>query len=100
MEAFDHGCDKDGRMTRDAPESLSAIEQSPEWQTLLHHRRAQDALSLAGLFRDDPRRFRQFSLHAAGLLFDYSKNLITAETMALLLALAEKAGVPAAIERL
>jgi len=40
------------------------------------------------------RRVEEFSLEAAGLYLDYSKNRITPETFALLMKLAEEAGVP------
>jgi len=40
------------------------------------------------------RRVEAFSLEAAGLFLDYSKNRITPETFALLMKLAEEAGVP------
>ena len=42
---------------------------------------------------DDPGRFEQFSISFGDLLLDYSKNLVDEETMRLLVALAEKAGV-------
>lgn len=40
------------------------------------------------LFADDPNRFERFSLHLDDLLLDYSKNMVTRETMGLLFALA------------
>lgn len=50
------------------------------------------------LFAQDPHRFERFSLSLGELLFDYSKNRITAETMALLIELARQAQLPRAIE--
>ena len=47
------------------------------------------AVHLRDLFADDPDRFERFSLTLGDLLLDYSKNRITAETLQLLLALAE-----------
>ena len=47
------------------------------------------------LFDDDPGRFAQFSLRLDDLLLDYSKNLVTRETMSLLCALARDRGVEA-----
>ena len=41
------------------------------------------------------QRVDTFSLEASGLYLDYSKNRITGETLALLMKLAEEAGVPA-----
>jgi glucose-6-phosphate isomerase len=42
------------------------------------------------LFAADPKRFEKFSLIFKGILFDYSKNRITEETLSLLLALARE----------
>lgn len=50
------------------------------------------------LFSSDPERFRRFSLTLGDLLFDYSKNMITEETVDLLVQLAEQAQLPSAIE--
>ncbi len=49
------------------------------------------------LFARDPERPAGFSLEACGLLFDYSKNPVSAETRRQLVALAEDASVPAQI---
>ena len=50
-------------------------------------------LNMRRLFEQDPARFDKFSLKFEDLLLDYSKNLITAETMELLLALAAASDV-------
>ena len=52
---------------------------------------------MRALFDADAGRFDRFSLRLGDILFDYSKNRITGETMKLLVALARQAGVPAAI---
>lgn len=52
------------------------------------------------MFQDDPARFDRFSLQLDSLLFDYSKNRINAETIRLLLALAEQSDLPANIRGL
>lgn len=49
--------------------------------------------SLRQAFAADPQRFTRFSLRHDDLLLDYSKNLITEETLELLLALAREARV-------
>ncbi|MGI4849017.1 MAG: glucose-6-phosphate isomerase [Janthinobacterium lividum] len=48
---------------------------------------------LRDLFTANPQRFARFSIEAAGLFFDYSKNLVTDETMALLMKLARECGI-------
>ena len=50
------------------------------------------------LFAQDPQRATGFSLEACGMLFDYSRNPVSAETRRLLVALAEDASLPAQIE--
>jgi glucose-6-phosphate isomerase len=50
------------------------------------------------LFAQDPNRFSSFSQQEGDLLFDYSKNIVTKETMALLSDLAKECGLPEAIQ--
>ena len=45
------------------------------------------------MFADDPKRGERFTLQAAGIFLDYSKNRITDETLKLLLQLAEESGL-------
>ena len=67
---------------------MSSLTASPAWQALARHRQALDGVSMRTLFAGDPERFRRFSVEAAGVLLDYSKNRITPETVALLTDLA------------
>jgi glucose-6-phosphate isomerase len=69
---------------------MSRLTQSPAWQALVAHRAEMDRTNLRALFATDPERFQKFSLHLDDLLFDYSKNRITEETMRLLRALGEQ----------
>jgi glucose-6-phosphate isomerase len=62
-------------------------------QQLRAHRDAIAGLHLRELFDQEPQRFASMSLQVGELLVDYSKNRVTAETMALLLELAREAGV-------
>ena len=79
---------------------MSALTSSPVWQALKAHYAAIEPLHMRDMFHDDPARFDRFSLRLDDLLFDYSKNRIDDETIRLLVALAEQAGLPAAIERM
>ncbi len=74
------------------------LTSSQAWQALKAHQAAIEPLHMRQLFQDDPARFGKFSLRLGDLLFDYSKNRITDETVRLLVTLAEQAGLPAAIE--
>jgi glucose-6-phosphate isomerase len=72
---------------------MSVLTQSKAWQALQAHYAANRQLSMRNLFADDPDRFERFSLRHDDLLLDYSKNLVTQETMKLLFALAHQAQV-------
>lgn len=50
------------------------------------------------LFASDPQRFKDFSLKFEDVLVDYSKNIITKDTLKLLFQLADECGLKAAIE--
>jgi len=63
------------------------------WQALLAHHARIGAQTLRELFAADPQRGTRFSLEAAGLYLDYSKNRIDTETMRLLVALAVDCGL-------
>ncbi len=70
----------------------------PAWQALQEHQREMAEVHMRDLFARDPQRFEHFSLRLGDILLDYSKNRITAETMALLLDLARQANVAGKIE--
>jgi len=73
---------------------MSALTSSPAWQNLQKHYDANKDVQMRDLFAHDPQRFQKFSLEFDALLLDYSKNRITEETLALLLALAKERDVP------
>lgn len=79
---------------------MSALTQSAAWQALLAHRAACGQWTMRELFAADPERFKRHSLRLDDLLLDYSKNLITDETMALLCDLARQADVAGWRERM
>ena len=70
----------------------------PAWQALDAHYQKIRTLHLRTLFADDPKRGERLAAEAAGLYLDYSKNRVTDETLALLLRLAEEAGLRARID--
>lgn len=65
----------------------------PSWKVLEAHAAQMRSRHLKELFTADDQRFDKFSLQLPSFLFDYSKNLITDETKAALLALAQESGV-------
>jgi len=64
------------------------------------HFRQLQGLQMRDLFSRDPERFARYSLQLDDLLLDYSKNLITDETLEILLQLARDCGLPAWIQRM
>lgn len=73
---------------------MSALTSTPAWQNLQSHFDAQKDVQMCDLFAQDPDRFGKFSLEFEGILFDFSKNRITGETLSLLRALAVERDVP------
>jgi glucose-6-phosphate isomerase len=67
------------------------------WQQLQFHAGEMKKVSMKELFRNDPERFRKFSMCLDEIVFDYSKNIITDRTMQLLLQLADECKVTDAI---
>ena len=63
---------------------------TPAWQRLERHTKKLKQVHLRDLFRDDPHRFDAFSIEAAGILLDFSKNLCTEKTLGLLIKLADE----------
>jgi len=68
-----------------------------EWKALKSHYAKIKNVHLRQLFKNDTERVKRLSLDAVGLYFDYSKNRITNETFAKLIALAEACGLKQAI---
>lgn len=73
--------------------SLKQPTQLPEWEALEEHFSEIRDQHLRDLFAGDAQRGKRLALEAEGLYFDYSKNRLTAETLRLLLALANASGV-------
>ncbi|MFM8410228.1 MAG: glucose-6-phosphate isomerase [Alphaproteobacteria bacterium] len=70
----------------------------PEWKAVAaHHAKIRDA-HLRDLFAADPGRAERFTAQVGDVFLDYSKNRIDAETIRLLIALAERSGLKAGID--
>jgi glucose-6-phosphate isomerase len=69
------------------------ISSTPEWKALEAHRVKQEGVHLRDLFREDAERGGRLTLQAGDLFLDYSKHLMTDDTLGLLLALAGRAGL-------
>ncbi|HJP99040.1 MAG TPA: glucose-6-phosphate isomerase [Rhodanobacteraceae bacterium] len=71
----------------------SSLRQSAEWQALADHWRSLRGTTLKDLFDGDPARGTRLVAEGAGVYLDYSKNLVTAETLRRLQRLAMARGV-------
>ena len=69
------------------------LDELPAWAQLQAHRDALAGTTLRELFDRDPERGTRLTAEGAGLYLDYSKQLVTDETLRLLLELARQAGV-------
>ncbi len=72
---------------------LQPLTQRAAWKALETHHEKIKTTPLRSLFSDDPQRAARFTIEAAGLFLDYSKNRITDETRKLLLQLAQESGL-------
>jgi glucose-6-phosphate isomerase len=73
--------------------SAPSLRASPEWKALAKHWQALRSTTLRQLFDADARRGTRLVAEGAGLYLDYSKNLVTGETLGLLQKLAQARGV-------
>ncbi|MBM3673154.1 MAG: glucose-6-phosphate isomerase [Actinobacteria bacterium] len=71
------------------------IDETPEWAALVAHAHEISAVHLRDLFADDVDRSSRFTFDLGGITVDCSKQLVTDETLTLLLALAERVGLSA-----
>ncbi|MFJ1924653.1 MULTISPECIES: glucose-6-phosphate isomerase [unclassified Streptomyces] len=76
-------------------QSRTRLNQTPEWTALGKHREQLGATHLRELFADDPERGTGYTLRVGDLYIDYSKQLVTDETLRLLRELAGATGVAA-----
>src|SRR5467141_1785262 len=83
--------------------TVETISKGPKvtrhaWKDLGTHYKKVKEVHLRQLFADDPKRGVRMTAEALGLFLDYSKNRITAETVNLLLKLAEESRLRERIE--
>src|ERR1044071_3478259 len=75
--------------------TIQPLTESKAWKSLTAHSKEINKLQLRQLFAQDAKRGERFTVEAAGLFLDYSKNRITDETLKLLLQLAEESNLRA-----
>src|SRR5437868_13367163 len=77
---------------------IKLLTRRPAWKSLAEHSKEIGKLHLRELFATDATRGERFSVDAAGLFLDFSKNRITEATLKLLLGLAEECQLRAKID--
>lgn len=73
-------------------EHIPAAKTKP-WQAIQERYAAIGEKHLRDFFEEDPKRAEKFSVDAMGILFDFSKNRIDQETLALLFDVARACGL-------
>jgi glucose-6-phosphate isomerase len=77
---------------------LAPLAERTAWKALAAHALEMQNTQMKQLFADDPTRGERYTAEADGIFLDYSKNRVTDETLKLLVAVAEEAGVKAKLE--
>ncbi|VAW63477.1 Glucose-6-phosphate isomerase [hydrothermal vent metagenome] len=72
---------------------MSNLTESKQWKALQKHFKDMSDVHMRDLFKNDPNRFKQFSVGLNDILLDYSKNRITDVTFKLLMDLARHSQV-------
>jgi glucose-6-phosphate isomerase len=70
------------------------------WQALVEHQKIISGFNLKEMFKQNPERAETFSIEFNKLYVDYSKHLITQETVALLISMAQNSNLTSAIQQL
>ncbi|MBK5277919.1 MAG: glucose-6-phosphate isomerase [Bacteroidia bacterium] len=72
--------------------------ETRSWQELTLHYLSMQAVHLNELFQEDPNRFKNFHTQFEDILVDYSKNIITEETLHLFKSLTDECELHEAIQ--
>ncbi len=72
--------------------------ETPAWKALTSHRANMEKVQMKELFELDSYRFDKMSIRFEDMLFDYSKNIITDETIHRLLDLAQDCKLKEAVK--
>ena len=76
------------------------FDQTHAFSLLTKHKAEMANVTIKDLFSDDSERFDKFSIRFEDILLDYSKNILTEKTKAILVALANECELDDAIERM
>ena len=73
--------------------AIAPLTERKAWKALTQHAADLKPQTLRELFAADPERGTRLNAETEGIFLDYSKNRITAETLKLLIQLAEESGL-------
>jgi glucose-6-phosphate isomerase len=76
--------------------NINPIETA-SYKRLKNHHKSMAKKTMAELFEKDANRFKKYSIQFEDILFDYSKNIINADTLRNLVALANESDLSGAI---
>jgi len=74
--------------------------ETQSWKNLVDHYKEMKNIHMKDLFVNDPDRFNKYSIRFNGVLVDYSKNIITEDTLKLLLRLTDDVGLRDALNKM
>ncbi len=77
-----------------------SFDQTHAFSLLTKHKLEIADTTIKSLFKNDSERFDKFSIRFEDILLDYSKNILTEKTRAILVALANECELDDAIERM
>ncbi|MFD3918419.1 glucose-6-phosphate isomerase [Streptomyces sp. NPDC058595] len=80
-------------MSENKAEGRARLNRMPQWSALAEHREQLGETTLRELFAEDPARGTGYTLQVGDLYLDYSKHLVTEETLTRLRELAAATGV-------
>ncbi|MCP4255358.1 MAG: glucose-6-phosphate isomerase, partial [Candidatus Scalindua sp.] len=74
--------------------------QTQSWKDLVDHFEEMKSVHMKDLFAGNSERFNKYSIRFNDIFVDYSKNIITEETLRLLLKLADDVGLRDALDKM
>ncbi len=85
-------CESAGEV-RNMKTRIKSLTRRPAWKALAAHHKQIEEIHLRDLFAQDSTRGEKLTCEATGLFLDYSKNRVTAETLKLLVQLANESAL-------
>lgn len=79
---------------------MAKLTKTESYKKLIEHKNSLESIRLSDLFELDPKRTNNFSFEFDDILFDFSKNLFTEETLKLLIELANEQHLAEKIEQM